>query len=68
MTTSGEADGFRVPEGNIANPLWVGIATSSGSKSTACQESTRVNVGDPANSQRDRVWINKPKSRGYPEN
>jgi hypothetical protein len=32
---------------------------SSGSKSTACNESKRVNVGDPVRPQRDRVLANK---------
>ena len=33
----------------------------------ACNESTRVNVGGPDNSQKDRVWENEPKSRGLQE-
>ncbi len=33
----------------------------------ACNESIRVNVGDPASSQKDRVLENKPKSRGLQE-
>jgi hypothetical protein len=39
--------------------------TSSGSKSTACNESKVVNVGGPDKSQRERVLENKPKNREF---
>jgi len=38
---------------------------SSGSKSMACNESKRVNVGDPGRSQKDRVLVNKTQPRGH---
>lgn len=33
----------------------------------ACNESTRVNVGDPLSTHKDGVLGNKPKSRGFQE-
>lgn len=59
------ADGFDLPEGKI---IWLingqNQITTPGSKSMACNESTRVNVGDPDRSHKDRVLGNKTNNQG----
>lgn len=59
------ADGFDLPEGTIIwNIKGQNQITTPGSKSMACNESTRVNVGDPDRSQKDRVSGNKINNQG----